>query len=223
MAWRSSGATNEALITNLKKNGLFDSERVKEAMIKVDRAHYAPRSPYDDHPQPIGHRATISAPHMHANACETLLPYLKPGARVLDIGSGSGYLTAVLANLVGPSGSVIGIDHIQPLVTLAIENMKKSEEGRRMLESGQVKFVKGDGRKGYPEGAPYDAIHVGAAAAEHHEVLEGQLKAPGRMFVPVEEGYMQHIYVVDKDEKGEITKKKLYGVQYVPLTDAPPE
>jgi protein-L-isoaspartate(D-aspartate) O-methyltransferase len=82
-------------------------------------------------------------------------------------------------------------------------------------------LVLGDGRKGWKEGAPYDAIHVGAAAAEHHQVLEEQLKAPGRMFVPVEEGWMQHIYVVDKKEDGSVEKKKLYGVQYVPLTDAP--
>ncbi|KAF2252666.1 protein-L-isoaspartate O-methyltransferas-like protein [Trematosphaeria pertusa] len=223
MAWRSSGSTNEGLVANLARNGLIESDRVKEAMLKVDRAHYAPSYAYEDSPQPIGHRATISAPHMHASACESLLPYLKPGAKVLDIGSGSGYLTAVFANLVGPSGTVIGIDHIQPLVTLAENNMKKSEEGRRMLESGQVKFVKGDGRKGWTEDAPYDAIHVGAAAAEHHKDLADQLKAPGRMFVPVEEGWMQHIYVVDKKEDGSIEKKKLYGVQYVPLTDAPPE
>ena len=160
---------------------------------------------------------------MHASACETLLPHLHPGAAVLDIGSGSGYLTAVLANLVGPTGTVIGIDHIQPLVTMAETNMTKSEEGRQMLDSGQVKFVKGDGRKGWAEGAPYDAIHVGAAAAEHYKELSEQLKAPGRMFVPVEENFMQHIYVVDKKEDGSIEKKKLYGVQYVPLTDAPPE
>jgi len=189
----------------------------------VDRAHYAPTQAYEDSPQPIGHRATISAPHMHASACESLLEYLYPGARVLDIGSGSGYLTAVLANLVGPSGSVVGIDHIQPLVIMAETNMSKSEDGKKMLDSGQVKFVKGDGRKGWVDGAPYDAIHVGAAAAEHHKELSDQLKAPGRMFVPVEEGYMQHIYVVDKKEDGTVVKKKLYGVQYVPLTDAPPD
>jgi protein-L-isoaspartate(D-aspartate) O-methyltransferase len=188
---------------------------------QVDRAHYAPASPYEDSPQPIGHRATISAPHMHANACESLLTHLQPGAKVLDIGSGSGYLTAVLANLVGPSGSVIGIDHIQPLVDMANTNMAKSEEGRRMLDSGQVKFVKGDGRKGWKEGAPYDAIHVGAAAADHHVELTDQLKAPGRLFVPVTEGWMQHIYVIDKKEDGSLERKKLYGVQYVPLTDAP--
>jgi protein-L-isoaspartate(D-aspartate) O-methyltransferase len=154
---------------------------------------------------------------MHANACESLLTHLQPGAKVLDIGSGSGYLTAVLANLVGPSGSVIGIDHIQPLVDMAITNMAKSEEGRRMLDSGQVKFVKGDGRKGWKEGAPYDAIH----AADHHVELTDQLKAPGRLFVPVAEGWMQHIYVIDKKEDGSLERKKLYGVQYVPLTDAP--
>jgi protein-L-isoaspartate(D-aspartate) O-methyltransferase len=188
---------------------------------QVDRAHYAPASPYEDSPQPIGHRATISAPHMHANACESLLTYTQPGAKVLDIGSGSGYLTAVLANLVGPSGSVVGIDHIQPLVDMANTNIAKSEEGRRMLDSGQVKFVKGDGRKGWKEGAPYDAIHVGAAAAEHHVELTDQLKAPGRIFVPVAEGWVQHIYVIDKKEDGSLERKKLYGVQYVPLTDAP--
>lgn len=158
---------------------------------------------------------------MHASACESLLDHLQPGSRALDIGSGSGYLTAVLANLVGPEGTVVGIDHIQPLVDMATANMSKSEQGRRMLQSAQVKFVTGDGRKGWSGGAPYDAIHVGAAAAEHHKELTEQLKAPGRLFVPVAEGGLQHIYVVDKKEDGTIERRKLFGVQYVPLTDAP--
>jgi len=221
MAWRSSGATNEALITNLVKNKLIRSDRVKDAMLRVDRVHFAPAKPYDDSPQPIGHKATISAPHMHASACESLLDYLEPGAKVLDVGSGSGYLTAVLANLVAPNGTVIGIDHIQPLNDMANLNMGKSEEGRKMLESGQIKFVTGDGREGWAEGAPYDAIHVGAAAAVHHEALTDQLKAPGRLFVPVAEGGTQHIYVIDKNKDGSLERQKLYGVQYVPLTDAP--
>lgn len=158
---------------------------------------------------------------MHASACESLLDYLKPGSKVLDVGSGSGYLTAVLANLVAPNGTVTGIDHIQPLNDLATANMSKSDQGRRMLESGQVKFVTGDGRKGWAEGAPYDAIHVGAAAAEHHQILTDQLKAPGRLFVPVAEGWAQHIWVIDKRADGSLERQKLYGVQYVPLTDAP--
>lgn len=117
---------------------------------------------------------------MHASACESLLPYLNPGARVLDVGSGSGYLTHVLANLAGPEGRVVGVDHIQGLIDLATANTKKSAEGKEMLEKGQLKYIKADGRKGWPEDAPYDAIHVGAAALEAHSDLINQLKAPGR-------------------------------------------
>ena len=90
-----------------------------------------------------------------------------------------------------------------------------------MLEDGVVKFIKADGRKGWVEGAPYDAIHVGAAAAEHHEELTRQLKAPGRLFVPVEDGGSQYIFVIDKKEDGSLERQRLYGVQYVPLCDAP--
>ena len=162
---------------------------------------------------------------MHAAAAESLLPYVKPDreCRILDIGSGSGYLTAVFANMIG-EGKVVGIEHIEPLARMARENMAKSAEGRAMLESGKVEFVVGDGRIGYPAAGPYDAIHVGAAAKEMHKELVEQLKAPGRMFIPVEDegGWgSQYIWVVDKDEKGEVRKKRDMGVRYVPLTDAP--
>ncbi|KAH0542364.1 hypothetical protein FGG08_003209 [Glutinoglossum americanum] len=85
-------------------------------------------------------------------ACESLLPFLHSNARVLDVGSGSGYLTHVLANLVAPDGVVTGVDHIQGLVDLSINNMKKNKEGQALLESKRVQFVKGDGRLGYKEG-----------------------------------------------------------------------
>lgn len=188
---------------------------------QVDRAHYAPAAPYNDNPQIIGFGATISAPHMHASAAESLLPYLHPAARVLDIGSGSGYLTAVLANLVGPLGRVVGVDHIQGLVDLANRNLAKSKEGTEMLESGKVRVVKADGRLGLDDGGGgWDAIHVGAAAKEAHKVLVEQLRAPGRLFIPVGED-MQHIWVIDKKEDGSVVREKLFGVRYVPLTDAP--
>ncbi|KAB8659336.1 hypothetical protein FH972_026225 [Carpinus fangiana] len=233
MAWQSSGASNTALIENLKRNGLIVSERVKKAMIRpptevhvpnyvrplqVDRANYSPALPYEDSPQLIGHRATISAPHMHADACEKLLSFLVPGAKVLDIGSGSGYLTHVFAELIKPGGKVIGVDHLQPLVNLATTNMAKSEDGRDMLRSGAVQFVKADGRQGFDVSKPYDAIHVGAAASDHHQVLVAQLKAPGRLFMPVEEAGGQYIYVTDKKADGSLERQKLYGVRYVPLT-----
>ncbi|RYP61729.1 hypothetical protein DL770_009730 [Monosporascus sp. CRB-9-2] len=265
MAWRSSGISNQSLVENLWRNKLITQPLVKEAFLKVDRAHYAPFSPYEDSPQPIGHHATISAPHMHASAVESLLPFLLPKVadeqsaegvpqvvgppghprRVLDIGSGSGYLTHVLAELVGEDGVVVGLEHIKELRDLGEANMRKSTEGARLLDSGRVRFRVGDGRKGWSEprsdskpgvGGPadagaetkdevggWDAIHVGAAAAELHEELVQQLRSPGRMFIPVsdEGGWEQYIWTVDKDENGKIEKKKLYGVRYVPLTDAP--
>lgn len=173
---------------------------------------------------------------MHGHACEYLINYLKPGARVLDIGSGSGYLTHVLANLVtSPSGNaqgqVIGIDHIPELTEIARTNMDKSKKGSGFQASTVVKFITGDGRLGWKEGAPYDAIHVGAAADKLHPTLVDQLRAPGRLFIPVEseddESAMdslsggQYIWVVDKKEDGSIHKEKVFQVSYVPLTDAP--
>lgn len=121
---------------------------------------------------------------MHAAALESLLPYLHPGAKVLDIGSGSGYLTHVLAELVKPGGRVVGVEHIQALVEMGRVNVGKSAEGRGLLEMGVVGFVKGDGRVGVEEeegGKGWDAIHVGAAAVKGGEGrLVGLLKAPGR-------------------------------------------
>ena len=88
-------------------------------------------------------------------ACESLLPFLTPAARVLDIGSGSGYLTHVLANLVAPGGFVVGVDHIRALVELAEANTRKSAEGATLLESGRIKYVKADGRRGFAEGGTW--------------------------------------------------------------------
>jgi len=105
---------------------------------------------------------------------------------------------------------------------MATENMRKSKGGQALLESKRVQFIKADGRLGYKEGGPYDAIHVGAAAASLHQPLIDQLKCPGRMFIPLgDERYMQHIWVIDKKEDGTVEKTKMYGVSYVPLTDAP--
>jgi protein-L-isoaspartate(D-aspartate) O-methyltransferase len=158
MAWRSHGTTNATLIESLRRNGLITTPRVATAMASIDRGHFAPSEPYQDRPQSIGHAATISAPHMHANAAESLLPYLQPGAKVLDVGSGSGYLTCVLAALVMPGGTVVGVEHIEALRVMGERNAGKSEGGREWLHDGRVRFVKGDGRLGWKEGAPWDAI-----------------------------------------------------------------
>ncbi|KAH8831237.1 Pcmt1-prov protein [Flagelloscypha sp. PMI_526] len=233
MAWRCSGQTNKELISNMRKASILTSDTVATAMKFTDRANYVrfPQSAYEDSPQTIGHGATISAPHMHAYACEHLLPYLSNpgGSRVLDIGSGSGYLSAVLWRLVSeaaatgePSNAkVVGIEHIPQLTEWSKDNLRKDGLEEEMKDR-RIIMMAGDGRLGFQEGGPYQAIHVGAAAPVVPQALIDQLASPGRMFIPVgADGGEQYIYHYDKDAQGNLTTTRIMGVRYVPLTDKP--
>ena len=165
----------EGLTRTLVGEGILRSQLVMSTFLKVDRREFCHASEislaYSDMPLGIGYNATISAPHMHAYALEAALPVLQQTSgdvRVLDVGSGSGFLTVCFARLIQalqPSTAfkVIGIEHIEGLAQLGEQNSRKSHAD--LLSSGCVKFMHGDGRSGYVQEAPYDVIHVGAAAS----------------------------------------------------------
>ncbi|KAK4804752.1 hypothetical protein SAY86_004569 [Trapa natans] len=217
--WGGVGITrNKAMVEHLQDYGIIRSARVAEVMVMIDRALFVPEGspPYIDCPLPIGHNATISAPHMHATCLQLLEENLQPGMHALDIGSGTGYLTACFAMMVGPQGHAVGIEHIPELVDSSIMNIQKSAAAP-LLKEGAISMHTGDGRLGWPEAAPYDAIHVGAAAPEIPKALTDQLKPGGRMVIPVG-NIFQELKVVEKKLDGSISVRDETSVRYVPLT-----
>jgi protein-L-isoaspartate(D-aspartate) O-methyltransferase len=162
--------------SQLRQRGIAD-ERVLTAMERVPRHEFAPEEyrsqAYEDHPLPIGEGQTISQPFIVAIMLDALK--LSPTDNVLEIGTGSGYVTALLAEL---TESVISIERHESL----------AESARALLVAlgySNVKVLTGDGTRGFPEAAPYDAVVVSAAAAEMPPALITQLRESGRMIIPV--------------------------------------
>jgi protein-L-isoaspartate(D-aspartate) O-methyltransferase len=171
----------------LRARGIGD-ERVLDAMVRVPRHEFAPEryrnQAYEDHPLPIGQGQTISQPYIVARMLEALA--IKPTSKVLEVGTGSGYLTALLAEL---AAQVISVERYADLANAARELL-----GR--LGYSNVKVIVGDGSKGFAEAAPYDAIIVSAAAGEVPPALLEQLAEGCRMIIPVGSADSQQLQLI---------------------------
>ncbi|HSM93646.1 MAG TPA: protein-L-isoaspartate(D-aspartate) O-methyltransferase [Anaeromyxobacteraceae bacterium] len=184
--------------------------RVLEAMRKVERHRFVPASlreeAYGDHPLPIGHDQTISQPYVVALMTE--LARVRPGARVLEVGTGSGYQAAILAVL---AKEVYTIEIVEPLAREAGERL-------RALGYANVTVRAGDGYRGWPEHAPFDAILVTAAPREIPQPLLDQLAVGGRLVAPVgDEGGDQELVVVERTPAG-LRRWSVAPVRFVPMT-----
>lgn len=193
--------------------GYLIKPEIVKAFKKVPRHEFVPPSmkdsSYVDQPLPIGHGQTISAPSMIAIMMESL--DLAPGQRVLEIGAGSGYNAAVIAEVIGRRGEIVTIERIAELAEFAETNLKKTGYG-------WVKVVVGDGTCGYEEGAPWDRIMVTACAPELPKPLVEQLKVGGKLGAPVGQHYMfQTWVVVEKRGENELKIEERGGCSFVPL------
>lgn len=185
------------------------SPRVLAALRKVDRHRYMPQEAlaYENQAQPIGHQQTISQPFIVALMTDLL--ETGPDDKVLEVGTGSGYQAAVLAELVR---AVYTIEIVEPLGRKAAQ---------ALLAAGywNVHPRIGDGYAGWPEQAPFDAIIVTAAAPYLPRPLVEQLKPGGRLVIPLgERGGVQVLTLVEKDARGQVSQRRVLDVRFVPLT-----
>lgn len=200
----------EAMVRDqIAARGVRDAA-VLEAMLRVPRHLFVPEPSraraYGDHPLPIGRRQTISQPYIVAFMTESLA--LKPGEKVLEVGSGSGYQSAVLACLT------------DKVFTVEIDGELAREAAATLRKLGyrSVRVREGDGFFGWPEAAPFDAVIVTCAASRVPPPLVEQLAEGGRLIIPVEKGPLSQTLTLITKKNGKITVRELLGVLFVPMT-----
>jgi len=208
------------LVKRLQNSGYLRSGDVERAVRTVPREEFvhpsAKRQAYRDTPLSIGLGQTISAPHMCVIMCESL--NLRPGLKILEVGAGSGYHSALCAEIVAPKdaqnpGHVYTIEIVKGLIDFAQKNLERTGYADR------VTLIHGDGGLGLSDHAPFDRILVAAAAPEVPTPLTDQLAPEGIMLIPVgSRGFFQDLLMIEKDAVGNLHRKNWGGVAFVPLT-----
>ena len=195
--------------TQLERRGITD-KKVLDAMRKVERHLFVPEalraSAYGDHPLPIGYGQTISQPYIVAFMTQVLEP--DKGDRVLEIGTGSGYQAAILAEICD---TVYTIEIVPELGEQAKDLFKE-------LKYTNIKVKIGDGYMGWPEYEPFDAVIVTCAPSHVPSPLIAQLKEGGRMVIPVGGQGIQSLYLLEK-EGGKLVQRSILDVLFVPMVD----
>jgi len=199
------------LVDSLIKEGWLKTPRIIEAFRQIKRVDFLPDDIKDlaelNEALPIGYGQTISQPLVVAFMIELLDP--QPGDKILDVGSGSGWTSALLAEIVGEKGKVIAIDIIPELVEFGKKNVSKYN----FLEKGIVEFICADGSKGYQKEAPYDKILASASARELPKPWKEQLKIGGRIVTPIGSS----IWLFIKKTERDFEEFEYPGFAFVPL------
>ena len=203
-------AEREAMVERqIESRGITDP-KILEAFRAVPREEFLSSEyrdlAYGDHPLPIEAGQTISQPYIVALMIKAA--EVKPGDKVLEVGAGSGYAAAVMSRI---AGSVLAIERQPDLVAIASERMRR-------LGYDNVRIVEGDGTRGWPDEAPFDAIVAAASGSHVPETLVKQLAPGGRIVMPVgEPDWVQKLVKVTRGPAGKLIKEDLGGVRFVPL------
>ncbi|MFA7209776.1 MAG: protein-L-isoaspartate O-methyltransferase [Parcubacteria group bacterium] len=200
------------LVNNLIRDGYLKSDAIIEALEHIRRVEFVPKAlelEVDaDVALPIGYGQTISQPLVVAIMLELLDP--QKGHKILDVGSGSGWTTALLSYIVGPEGKVVAVDIIDALSEFGRANADKFG----FVKKGIAEFYNADGSKGFPAQAPYDRILVSASANDEiPQALKDQLKIGGKMVIP----YRNSIIYLEKESADKFYKEEFPGFTFVPF------
>lgn len=200
----------DALVIHMKNTGFLNDKRVESAIKSIPRHNFIPKSlldrSYENGPLPIMNGQTISQPSVVARMTEWL--DVKEGQKILEIGSGSGWQSAILSKLVG-TGKIFTIERHENLANFARENLKRSDVKN-------VQVIHDDGRLGLPDEAPFDRIIITAACKEIPKILFEQLALNGLLLAPVGEN-IQSLKLLKKTTKGIVEIKNQEGYVFVPL------